>query len=98
MTDQLNIRVYRTTFRDGRHVYEEKECDGRGAICCGSVRSIALHTRDTVRGMHDNGCLSVGIDFYPFHDIDCAAGLAPRICSPLTAEEQKEFWQHFCQE
>jgi len=93
-----NIRVFRTTFQDGRHAFEEKYTDGRGSTGCGSVRSLAHNARDTVKRMQEDGCGTVGIDFSPSHDIDCPNGLAPRLCSSLTGEEQAEFWKHFFDE
>ena len=93
-----NIRAFRTTFQNGYRSFEEKEEDGRGGVGCSSIRSLAHNVHSTVKRMHKEGYGTVGINFTPFHNVDCPNGLSPRLCSPLTAEEQVEFWEHFFDE
>lgn len=93
--DTVNIRVYRTTSAQGHHAFESKFEDDENRAAYSSIQGLAGNTLIAVKYFHSKGHQVVGIDFSPFHNIDCTVGEPPRICTPLTAEEQAEFWKYF---
>jgi hypothetical protein len=99
MTEEtVNIRVYRTTSPLGHHLFESKFEDGQNKAASSSIQGLAGNALIAVKYFHSKGYQNVGIDFLPFHNIDCAFGEPPRICTPLTATEQEEFWKFFSKE
>jgi len=89
------IRVYRTTLADGNHAFVEKQMNGGDEKSCKSIRDVAYYTHWSVECLQRGGCQNVSIDFFPLHSIDCLLGFTPRLHTPLTEQEQAEFWEHF---
>lgn len=91
MTDTIVVRVYRVA--DG---YELKLGDHRGASGSSSLEAIAEQAAFMVKKAHEEDAEgNVGIDFEPYHAIECPSGLGPSLCWPLTADERQDFWIAF---
>ena len=90
-----NIRVYRIKLKNGSSCFHEKQHDACGGTATGSMPQMAAHVKSLVAQILVKDTSMVSIDFKPFHDIEYTDDLQPRLCTPLTAAEQVEFWKHY---
>ncbi len=92
----MNIRAYKVRLPDGNPVFEIKKNDSGGGCECSNILTLAKTVKEVAtRYFEENNFSQVSIDFSPFHDIECASGLSPKLCIALSEKEKQKFWKYY---